>query len=240
MIERLALIAILSAFFLSTCAPLDRSEAKISDTQVVSTRVGEMITHLPDMIVLPTPRLKGDITLEEALLRRRSVREFTEEDITLDELAQLLWAAQGITNPAGYRTAPSAGALYPLEVYAASHEGVYHYDPAGHRLKIHLQGDVRPPLYAAALRQEPLLNAPVVFVITAIYERTEIKYGRERGPRYVHLEAGHAAQNLLLQAVALDLAAVPIGAFQDDQVKQVLSLPADHQPLYLIPVGHPK
>ena len=107
-------------------------------------------------------------------------------------------------------------------------------------MNIHLQVDVRPPLFAAALRQEPLLNAPVVFVITAIYARTEKKYGKERGPRYVHLEAGHAAQNLLLQAVALDLAAVPIGAFQDDLVKQVLSLPADHQPLYLIPVGHPK
>jgi SagB-type dehydrogenase family enzyme len=180
------------------------------------------------------------LTLEEILYKRRSVREFTEEQLTLEELGQLLWAAQGMTHPAGYRTAPSAGALYPLEVYVIQQEGVYHYDPQGHRLSIHMQGDVRPELHAAALRQEPVLKAPAVFVITAVYERTEKKYGEERGPLYVHLEAGHAAQNLLLQAVALELGAVPIGAFHDDQVKEVLSLPADQQPLYLIPVGHPK
>jgi SagB-type dehydrogenase family enzyme len=211
-----------------------------TDTQVTPLLVGEMITPTPQIIELPAPRLKGTLTLEEILYKRRSVREFTEEQLTLEELGQLLWAAQGMTHPAGYRTAPSAGALYPLEVYVIQQEGVYHYDPQGHRLSIHMQGDVRPELHAAALRQEPVLKAPAVFVITAVYERTEKKYGEERGPRYVHLEAGHAAQNLLLQAVALELGAVPIGAFHDDQVKEVLSLPADQQPLYLIPVGHPK
>jgi SagB-type dehydrogenase family enzyme len=124
-------------------------------------------------------------------------------------------------------------------VYVIIQEGVYHYDPQGHRLNIHLQGDVRRALHLASLRQAPVLDTPAVFVITAVYERTEKKYGEERSARYVQLEAGHAAQNLLLQATALDLGAVPTGAFEDDKVKMALLLPADQQPLYLIPVGHP-
>jgi SagB-type dehydrogenase family enzyme len=103
---------------------------------------------------------------------------------------------------------------------------------------VHAEGDAQPGLYAAALRQEAVREAPVVIVIAAVYARTAQKYGEARGPRYVHLEAGHAAQNVLLQAVALDLGAVPIGAFGDDAVQRVLALPADHAPLYLIPVGH--
>jgi SagB-type dehydrogenase family enzyme len=212
----------------------------MTDVQTSPTRLGEIITPAPQTILLPTPRLKGTLTLEEALAKRRSVREFTEEQLTLEELSQLLWAAQGVTHPAGFRTAPSAGALYPLEVYMVTHEATYHYEPQEHRLTVQLQGDLRPALYAAALQQEPVLKAPAVFVITAVYERTERKYGKERSPRYVHLEAGHAAQNLLLQAIALDLGAVPIGAFYDDKVSEALSLPTDQQPLYLIPVGHPK
>ncbi len=180
------------------------------------------------------------MTLEEAIAKRRSVREFSPEPLTLDEIGQLLWSAQGVTHPAGYRSAPSAGALYPLEVYVATPEATYHYEPNGHRLTIQMQGDLRPQLYAAALQQESVLNAPAVFVIAAVYERTAKKYGKERSPRYVHLEAGHAAQNLLLQAVALDLGAVPIGAFYDNKVKETLALPVDQQPLYLIPVGHPR
>jgi SagB-type dehydrogenase family enzyme len=107
-------------------------------------------------------------------------------------------------------------------------------------MSLHKSGDLRPALHATALQQDPVLKAPVVFVIAAVYERTQKKYGEERSPRYVHLEAGHAAQNLLLQAVALNLGSVPIGAFIDEQVKEALSLPDDHQPLYLIPVGHPR
>jgi SagB-type dehydrogenase family enzyme len=167
------------------------------------------------------------------------VREFKDEPLTLAELGQLLWAAQGVTNQYGFRTAPSAGALYPLEVYAVTREGAYHYEPQGHRLTVHLEGDLRQALYEAALRQDPVLDAPVVFVIAAVYGRTAAKYGAERSPRYVHLEAGHAAQNVLLQAVALNLGAVPIGAFYDERVQEVLKLPSDQQPLYLIPVGRP-
>lgn len=154
------------------------------------------------------------------------------------QLSQLLWACQGITHTAGLRTAPSAGALYPLEVYVATAEAVYHYVPQGHKLQLLRRGDVRPALSKAAVGQAPPAQAPLVFVITAVYQRTAQKYG-ERASLYVHLEAGHAAQNILLQAVALGLGGVPIGAFYEDQVRAALGLPADHEPLYIIPVGHP-
>lgn len=194
----------------------------------------------PGVIALPVPQVRGTLTLEEALAQRRSVRAFSDAPLTPAELGQLLWAAQGVTNPSGLRTAPSAGALYPLEVYAVIREAVYHYEPQGHRMTVHVQGDARPALHAAALRQDPVLSAPAVIVIAAVYARTAQKYGADRGARYVHLEAGHAAQNILLQAVSLNLGGVPIGAFEDEKVKQALQLPPDQQPLYLIPVGHPR
>jgi len=159
--------------------------------------------------------------------------------LSVEQLSQLCWAIQGITHPAGYRTAPSAGALYPLEVYVLLPQGVYHYEPQAHTLTRWQEGDLRPALHAVALRQDAIVQAPAVFVITAVYERTEAKYGKQRSPRYVHLEAGHAAQNFLLQAVALGLGSVPIGAFYDQGVQEALNLPADHQPLYLLPVGVP-
>lgn len=187
---------------------------------------------------LPPPALVGDASLEELLALRRSVRQYDDQPLTTSELGQLLWAAQGITDERGLRTAPSAGALYPLEIYLATAEGVFHYDPHGHQLLALSQNDARPDLHAAALRQDPVRQAPAVFIVTAVYERTAQKYGDERTPRYVHLEAGHAAQNLLLQAVALGLGAVPIGAFHDEEIQKALGLPADHRPLYLIPVGH--
>jgi SagB-type dehydrogenase family enzyme len=196
-------------------------------------------TTPPEVVRLPAPRLEGTLTLEETLAQRRSLRQFSDTPLTWEELGQLLWAAQGVTHPAGWRTAPSAGALYPLEVYAVIPEGVYHYQPGEHQVTLQAQGDVRAELAAAALRQAPVAEAPAVLVIAAVYARTAQKYGQERSPRYVHLEAGHAAQNILLQAVALNLGAVPIGAFIDRQVQEVLALPADQQPLYLIPVGHP-
>ena len=187
---------------------------------------------------LPTPVLVGQISLEETLARRRSVREFDDQPLTMAELGQLLWAAQGITNQRGYRTAPSAGALYPLEVYVATQEGVFHYDPDSHHLIVRSRADARAGLFEAALRQEPIRQAPAVFVVTAVYERTTKRYGEDRGPRYVHLETGHAAQNLVLEAVALELGAVTIGAFHDEEVQKALDIPLDHEPLYLIPVGH--
>ena len=121
----------------------------------------------------------------------------------------------------------------------ATASGFYHYEPHKHRLTRHLERDLRPDIHRAALMQEAILQAPVVFVIAAVYERMAEKYGEQRTPRYVHMEAGHSAQNLLLEAVALGLGGVLIGAFNDREVERVLSLPADQKPLYLIPVGHP-
>jgi SagB-type dehydrogenase family enzyme len=179
------------------------------------------------------------MSLEETLFERRSVREFKPTPLTPVEIGQLLWAAQGITHERGYRSAPSAGALYPLELYVATPDGIFGYQPQSHHLAVLSDDDVRADLYRAALRQAWVRDAPAVFVLAAVYERTAQKYGGRRSPRYVHLEAGHAAQNLLLEAVALGLGAVPVGAFEDQKVQEVLGLPADHEPLYLIPVGHP-
>jgi SagB-type dehydrogenase family enzyme len=139
----------------------------------------------------------------------------------------------------GLRTAPSAGALYPLEVYLVTNDGVFHYESRAHQLKKTMSADVRNALSNAALQQESVGDAPSILVLAGVYERTAKKYGRARAERYVHLEAGHAAQNVLLQAIALDVAAVPIGAFEDDEVRQVLALPRTHRPLYLVPVGRP-
>lgn len=189
---------------------------------------------------LPAPRQTSRIPLEEALLRRRSVRAFAPTPLGDLEHAQLLWAAQGITDHAqGYRAAPSAGALYPLEIYLATHAGLFRYQPTPHALEAITSRDLRATLCEAALGQEMVRDAPSVFVLVGVQARTARKYGEARAERYVQLEAGHAAQNLLLQAVALDLAAVPVGAFDDDDVRRGLGLPASHQPLYLIPVGHP-
>ena len=191
-----------------------------------------------EMSDLPLPVEDSEVSLERTLSQRRSVRDFTPEPLTLDEISQLLWSAQGITSDSGGRTAPSAGGLYPLETYVVVADGWYRYVAAGHRLEQLGVRDQRSVLAEAALGQDAVANAAAVFVITAVYARTAEKYGA-RAERYVQLEAGHAAQNLLLQAVAEGLGAVPIGAFDDEAIQRVLNLPADHEPLYLVPVGHP-
>jgi len=200
---------------------------------------GEVTPSPVEEIPLPTPAQRSGVSLEEALTRRRSIREFREEGVTSVEISQLLWAGQGITDPRGFRTTPSAGALYPLELYVATGEGVYHYSPQRDRLAVLSSEDMRLGLWEAGLEQDALREAPAIIVVAAVYARTEGKYG-PRAERYVRLEAGHAAQNILLQAIALDLGAVPIGAFYDQKVQEVLALPSDHEPLYLIPVGHPR
>lgn len=188
---------------------------------------------------LSEPERTGERSLEETLAKRRSVREYTDEPLTESEIAQLLWAAQGVTSSRGLRTAPSAGALYPLELYVMTAEGAARYDPHEHSLEVLSDDDLRPRVQRAALRQEPVGAAPAVFVVAGVVERTAAKYGG-RAHRYMYMEAGHAAQNLLLQAEALGLGGVPIGAFNDDAVAEALSMPPDHAALYLIPVGHPR
>lgn len=194
----------------------------------------------PATIQLPEPVHRGVVSLEEALAKRRSVREFSPVQLTERQLSQLLWALQGINRPDGYRTAPSSGAFHPLEVYVVIPSGFYHYVPAGHRLDLISAVDFRPALYRVAFEQESIKEAGTVFVIAAVFERTAQKYGKARATRYIHMEVGHAAQNLFLEVAAFGLGAVPVGAFQDAEVKKVLSLPQDQEPLYLIPVGKPR
>lgn len=205
-------------------------------TTVASCAAATQVTK--ESTALSAPARSGAGTLEDALARRRSVRRFTDEALTESEIAQLLWSMQGITRDWGARTAPSAGALYPLEVYVATAEGLYHYVPQGHKMDLTPRLGLRQALWEAGLRQDWIRDAPAVFVIAAVYERTSVKYG-DRAERYVHLEAGHVAENLLLQAVALGLGGVPVGAFHDDRVQEALGLPEEQKPLYLVPVGHP-
>jgi SagB-type dehydrogenase family enzyme len=190
-------------------------------------------------IALPEPRTTSSASLEAVLRSRRSIRVFHDEALSRDEIGQLLWAAQGITDEgSGHRASPSAGALYPLEAYAVGPEGVFHHLPRGHRIERVLQGDLRAALARAALGQSAIELASVSVVLTGVVARTSAKYG-DRAERFVHIEAGHAAQNILLQATALGLGAVPIGGFDDEDVRALLALPIDEQPLYIIAVGKP-
>ncbi len=192
---------------------------------------------------LPEPSYKSQVSIEEAILLRRSIREYEPEPITLSQLSQILWAAQGITQKStGFRAAPSAGATYPLEVYVVVKEGgvkdlpagVYHYLPSSHELELVKLGDYTIDLMKAALGQEWVGDAAVNLVINAVYERTTRRYG-DRGIRYVHMEVGHVGQNVYLQCISLNLACVVIGAFYDEEVKKIVG--GMGEPLYIIPVG---
>lgn len=195
------------------------------------------------MIQLPEPRTDGPVSVEQALRERRSVRNFRESALELAEVAQLLWAGQGQTGPKGGRTAPSAGSLYPLSLYVIAGkvnglaQALYRYEPGTHRLVEVAGGDSRALLAGAALGQPWVVGAPAVFLISAVYDRMRKRYD-DRADRYVHMESGHAAENLQLQAVALGLGSVPIAAFEDDAVRSVLPLPPGEVLLYIVPAGH--
>ena len=209
-------------------------------------------THLsevqPGTIKLPGPTTVGTMSVEEAISRRRSKREYLDKPLEAAQLSQLLWASQGITESRwGLRTAPSAGGTYPLEVYVVVGErgvrglaaGIYRYRPKDHAIVLIASGDSRAELSAASLNQPWVAKAPIVIVISAVYERTTRVYG-SRGIRYVDMEAGHVGQNVYLIATGMGLGAVVVGAFHDEQIQQVLRLPKDEAPLYVIPVGYPK
>lgn len=196
-------------------------------------------------ILLPEPSKDGNISVERAIASRRSIRRFKSKSIGLHQLSQLLWAAQGITDPRGFRASPSAGALYPLEIFIVVgeveglNEGVYHYDAEGCALEIRRVGDLRPELASAStLNQTWIKDAPIILVICAIYERTTSKYGF-RGERYVHMEAGHVGENIYLQAESLGLACTVVGAFLDEEVLRIIDVGEENEPLYLIPIGKP-
>jgi len=195
----------------------------------------------PERIILPQASYASRVSVEEALLNRRSIRSYKDEVLSITELSQLLWAAQGVTSDWGGRTAPSAGAKYPLEVFAVVGKvkglepGIYQYDPWDHSLITRKKGDLREDLAEAALDQSSITDAAVDIVVTGIYERTREKYG-ERAERYVHIEVGHACQNIYLQAETLKLGTVMIGAFFDDKVAALLELKQE-EPLAIMPVG---
>jgi len=207
--------------------------------------INNMQEYKSETIKLPKPVEDSKTSIEKALLKRRSVRSFKDSPLKLSEVSQLLWAAQGVTSPRGLRTAPSAGALYPLEVYIVAGNvddlpaGVYHYRPVSHELVRVIKGDRRTELCAAALGQTSVRNAAAVIIFAAVYERTTAKYG-DRGIQYVHMEIGHAAQNVFLQVVPLNLGTVVVGAFHDDGVRKVLKMSDREQPLYIMPIGRMK
>jgi SagB-type dehydrogenase family enzyme len=198
-----------------------------------------------ESIKLPAPNPKGGMPLAEALQVRRTVRHFATRPLDLAQLSQLLWEADGLSDPRGLRTAPSAGATYPLDLYVVVGEqgvahlpaGVYHYDVRAHALTPGARGDLRPLVAGACLHQNWLIDAPVLVVITGEYRRCTARYG-QRGLRYTHLEAGNVSQNLFLAAESLGLGAGIIGAFDDRALAEVLKLPPGHEPLLVMPVGY--
>jgi len=199
-----------------------------------------------DLLRLPNPSFGGKVPVEEAILKRRSIRRYRSDSISLAQLSQLLWAAQGITASGGRRTVPSAGATYPLEVFVATGEqtveglaaGIYHYQVDNHALSVHIEGDLRDSLAEAALGQTCISACPVDIIICALFSRTAYRYGR-RAERYVHMEVGHVGQNIALQAVALGLGTVMVGAFDDEEIRKALKLEEQVRPLYIVPVGKP-
>ena len=198
-----------------------------------------------NLINLPAAESKGAVSVEQALKNRRTVRRFANKTLTPNQLSQLLWAAYGVTEARGLRAAPSAGALYPLDIYAVVGDrqvtgvaaGVYHYLPEPHALELLQGGDVRREVARASLSQTWMAEAPVMLVITGEYRRCQVKYG-QRGIMYTHMEAGHAGQNIFLQAEALGLGAGIVGAFENAAVGQALGLTASHDPLLIMPVGY--
>jgi len=203
-----------------------------ADRPAAGTRIEPL-----EVIDLPSPRRDGPMSLERTLQARRSVRSFTDEPLTMEEISQLLWAAQGITREPDLRTAPSAGAKYPIELYVVTRKQLLHYVPEGHRVEVLRREDLMPAIGRAST-QDFVSTCPAMLVITAVHERVQAKY-KDRFVRYVRLESGHVAQNIVLQAVSLGLGAVTVGGFRDRVVTKALGLPEDHAPEYLIPIGHP-
>ncbi len=189
---------------------------------------------------LPSPELDSETSIEKALSQRRSVRDFADQTLDNKQISQLLWSAQGITADWGGRTAPSAGATYPIEIYIAVNNsesltpGLYKYKNTNHSLRLIKKGSLGKKLSQACLGQQSIQEAPVSIIITAVLQRTAVRYG-ERAQRYVYMEAGHVGQNIYLQAESLGLGTVAIGAFHDDQVQEVLGI--NEEVMIIMPVG---
>lgn len=210
-------------------------------------------THQPRSVVkLPEPVLDGSVSVEKALSSRRSIRQFLPEPLTIKDISQLVWSAYGVTQlipngpdflRGGLKTAPSAGALYPLEIYVVAGNitnlapGIYKYKPETHELLQISEGDKRKELCDAALNQTWIREAPASIVYSAVYERNTSKYGKRGRERYVCMDLGHSAENVYLQCASLKLGTCAIGAFLDDNVKLVIQMTQSEEPLYIMPVG---
>ena len=192
---------------------------------------------MSEIITLPEPNKDGSMSLEKAIAVRRSRRKFSPQLLTLEQIGQLTWSAQGRDTAGRYRTAPSAGATYPLELFVLTADGLFHYLPAKHAIEKLTGQDLRAELAAAAWGQEFIEAAPLTLLFAAEFTRTTNHYGK-RGVRYVYMEAGHAAQNVHLQAESLGLGSVAVGAFDDSAVSDVLSLPENLEPVYMVTVGY--
>ncbi len=203
-------------------------------------------------IELPEPVLSSDFSIEKVLHERRSVRSYTDQPVTLEEVSQLLWSAYGITYTreglpdfirGGFKTAPSAGARYPLEIYLVAGNvkgllpGIYWYVPEGHVIHRLADGDIRADLQAACLSQKFAGDAPISIVWSAVYERCTENYGERGQERYVCMDLGHSAQNVYLQCGSLGLGTCAIGAFSDDALKKLIGMTEAEAPLYVMPVG---
>lgn len=199
-----------------------------------------------DTIALPQPRMESNTSIEEAVANRRSRRNISDAVVELSKLSQLLWAAQGITDRKNnFRAAPSAGAKYPLEIFVFVGNveqipaGLYRYIPEGHKLVTISDRDERRALGRSIYHTDRILTPPMTFVISAVYERTELKYGTQRGPRYVHIEAGACAENIALQAESLYLATFVMGAFDDHFAYKACRMDKE-KPLIIMPIGYEK
>ncbi len=205
---------------------------------VTSTAIAQKPT--PKKIMFPKVEKQGNLSLEETLWQRKSTRAFSDKVLTTKQIGQLLWAAQGVNRTANqHRTAPSAGGTYPLEIYYIVADGVYHYLPDEHAAVQVQSGNVWNALSKEGLSTNSAYDAPCVFVISAVIERTYSKY-KEEAERYVYLEGGHAAQNLLLQLIPLGLGGVPNGSVLTPKAKDILGIPKEEKPIYILAVGSPK
>lgn len=231
------LAAILFRFFFHSITPATINQVQNSYAQVPITE-----QNPGAMIQLPPPAIDGTISLEHALSQRRSIRSYSQVPLSLEEVSQLLWAAQGITSQQGFRTAPSAGATFPLDIFLVINnveglaKGIFKYNPHDNNLEMIHSNDVAPELSRAALGQTMITEAGIVMVFAAVFERTTSRYG-ERGERYVHNEVGHASQNVHLQAAVLNLGTVVIGAYRDEEAEAILNLDEQYRVLYMMPVG---
>ena len=233
--------------FLSGCSDIT---AEVNEGETVLTETAN--SQLPLTYILPPPVTESGVSVEEAIASRRSRRDFQDKPLTVEQLSQILWAAYGITQPVpdnpqlrgGLRTTPSAGALFPLEIYVVIGNvtgielGVYKYDSEQHKIIRTINRDVREELSAAALNQLMIRDAPITIVYTAVFDRVVERYGARGRERYVFMEIGHSAQNVYLQAEALGLGTCAVAAFIDSRVSELLQLPAGEEPFYLMPVGY--